>query len=160
MTFPASLTESLMEADHMDALSVESDTELHPFISRMLAYHPWWLDALYRVRVGFLRVLGHRTGLPPQASEPQQPLPTQSGEKAAFFTVQNAGPHHWMAGASENHLSATLAVLQTPGKHRRYQYRVVTVVKYHNLTGRIYFAVIQPFHFFVVRAMMHSGAKG
>jgi hypothetical protein len=33
---------------------------------------------------------------------------------------------------------------------------VVTVVRYHNLAGRVYFNVIRPFHHLVVHAAMRA----
>lgn len=155
MTFPAPLIRAVSSADHMDALSIESDVELLPFIRGMVSFNPSWLRALYRIRAAALRLVGHETGVP-QGTALQISL--TPGEQAGFFTVEDASDTHWIASASESHLTARLAVLQSPGRRRRYTYRVVTVVHYHNLLGRVYFAVIQPFHFLVVRAMMRHGA--
>ena len=158
MTLPPRLREALSTADHTDTLSVESDAELRPFVARTLSFHPRWLQALYRVRVVLLAALGQKTGLPPQTA-PLGTLPTQPAERAAFFTLEEAGPDHWTAWASEAHLTARLAVLQSPGEKRRFLYRLVTVVHFHNRVGRVYFAVIRPFHVLVVRAMLRHGAR-
>lgn len=157
MTLPASLTAALGHADHMDALSTEADRPLLPFIEDLLAFQPPWLTALYHLRRVLLGLAGHRTGVPPRGTRSR--VPTRPGEQAAFFTVEDAGPTHWLAGATEAHLTARLAVLQTPGTARRYRYRVVTVVQYHNRLGRVYFALIQPFHELVVRAMLRRAAR-
>ncbi|SMB88847.1 DUF2867 domain-containing protein [Deinococcus hopiensis] len=153
---PPQLLQAVASADHTDALTTESDVDLLPFIQRMLSFQPGWIQALYRVRVLVLRVLGHRTGVPPQGAVPEQ-MPTQPGQRAAFFFVEEAGETYWTARASEAHLTARLAVLQSPGQTRRHLYRVVTVVHFHSMAGRVYFALIQPFHFLVVRAMMRHG---
>jgi len=158
MTLPPKLQRAITTADHTDTLSIESDAELLSFAARMLSFHPGWLQALYRVRVLLLGVLGHRTGLPPHPTI-LQTLPTQPGARAAFFTVEEAGPDHWTAQASEAHLTARLAVVQAPGQHRRFLYRLVTVVHFHNRVGRVYFAMIRPFHVLVVRAMLRHGAR-
>lgn len=158
MTLPPRLREALATADHTDTLGTESDAELLPFAARMLSFQPPWLQALYRVRVVLLGLMGHRTGLPPQAAC-LETLPTTPGERAAFFTVEEAGADHWTARASEAHLTARLAVLQSPGQKRRFAYRLVTVVHFHNRVGRVYFALIRPFHVLVVRAMLRHGAR-
>lgn len=158
MTLPPKLQQAINTADHTDTLSIESDAELLAFAARLLSFQPGWLQVLYRVRVLLLGVLGHRTGLP-QHPAPLHTLPTQPGEQAAFFTVEEAGPTHWTAQASEAHLTARLAVLQSPGRRRRFLYRLVTVVHFHNRVGRIYFAMIRPFHVLVVRAMLRHGAR-
>lgn len=153
---PASLVNALATADHMDALSTEAQPNLDEFILGMFAYQPPWLTFLYKIRVVLLGLLGHKTQMPQQKRLTQ--LPKQPGEKATFFTVEDAHSTFWMANASEDHLTARIAVIQQAGKKQRFQYRVVTVVHFHNWVGRIYFAIIQPFHFLVVRAMMRHGA--
>jgi hypothetical protein len=40
------------------------------------------------------------------------------------------------------------------------QLHVVTVVRYKNASGRVYFNVIRPFHHLVVGAMVRAGLAG
>lgn len=158
MSFPVSLSSALATADHMDALKVESDIEFQPFLNGLLAFDPRWLQLLYRLRYVLLSLFGHRTGVPDFSSEIKV-VPRQVGARVGFFEVEDSGPEHWMAVGRESHLTARLVVIRSPGVHRRYSYKLVTVVHYHNLLGRLYFAVIQPFHYFVVRAMLRSAAQ-
>ncbi|WP_218919788.1 DUF2867 domain-containing protein [Streptosporangium roseum] len=59
-----------------------------------------------------------------------------------------------MAGATESHLTACLAVVAEPGR-----FHVVTVVKYHRWTGPVYFNAIRPFHHLVVLGMARAGVR-
>ena len=55
---------------------------------------------------------------------------------------------------------AALAVVAEPLTVGTWRYYVVTLVRFHNLTGPIYFNIIRPFHHIVVGNMARAGARG
>nr|WP_260408438.1 DUF2867 domain-containing protein [Planomonospora venezuelensis] len=143
-------------ADHVDVKTVEGDVTLREFLAGFISYEPGWIRLLYRVRAGFVRLLGMRQDeLPSARGLRPGDIPFAPGEKLAFFTVEEAEEdRYFVAGASESHLTAWLAVVAGPGG----RFDVVTVVKYHRWTGPVYFNVIRPFHHLVVTAMARAGA--
>ncbi|WP_449062030.1 DUF2867 domain-containing protein [Planomonospora algeriensis] len=142
------------DADHVDVKTVEGDVTLREFLAGLISYEPGWMRFLYRVRAGFVRLLGMRQGeLPSAAGVRPEDVPFTSGEKLAFFTVTEAEEgRYFVAGTTESHLSAWIAVVAEPGR-----FHVVTVVKYHRWTGPVYFNVIRPFHHLVVAGMARAG---
>jgi hypothetical protein len=143
------------DADHVDVKTVEGDVTLREFLAGFISYEPGWLRFLYRVRAGFVRLLGMRQGELPSAGDVRpEDVPFTPGEKLAFFTVTEAEEErYFVAGAAESHLTAWVAVVAEPGR-----FHVVTVVKYHRWTGPVYFNVIRPFHHLVVAGMARAGA--
>ncbi|GIH93074.1 DUF2867 domain-containing protein [Planobispora siamensis] len=145
------------DADHVDVKTVEGDVSLREFLAGFISYEPGWMRLLYRIRAGFVRLLGMRQGELPSArgTRPEE-IPFTPGGKLAFFTVTEAEEdRYFVAGATESHLTAWLAVVAEPGR-----FRVVTIVKYHRWTGPVYFNVIRPFHHLVVTRMARAGARG
>lgn len=144
-------------ADHLDVKTVEGTLSLGEFLGGMLAWQPGWLRFLYRVRGGFVRLLGMRQdGNPAARREPVEEIPLVPGARASFFTVVEADPDRYVAVVvAESHLTAHLVVVAEPGR-----FHVATVVHYHRWTGPVYFTVIRPFHHLVVRAMARASVRG
>jgi hypothetical protein len=155
----------LTTIDHIDVKVVDVATApgelcLREFIAGFIAYNPGWMHVLYRIRAGFVRLLGMRQdGIPQAVRYRAADIPMTPGAKLSFFTVDEAAEgRHWIASASESHLTAYLGVVLEPhGTGSRLH--VVTLVKYNSWAGPVYFNVIRPFHHLVVRQMLRAGAQ-
>ena len=166
----AALQPYLADADHIDVKIVESDATLREFLAGMFSYYPSWLKFLYRVRWGFVRVLGMKQeGIPPALQLRPEDVSLTPGENAAFFTIDAAvEDEFYLASASESHLTAYLGVVREDAgdklhhfdklSERHSRFHVVTIVHYHKWTGPVYFNIIRPFHHVVVAQMAQSGA--
>ncbi len=154
----AALRPILQGADHIDVKVVEGDVSLRQFIAGLLNYAPGWLTMLYRVRGGFVRLLGMRQeGVPRAPHMDAAAVPMTVGAGASFFTVRLAEDGvYWVASAGDRHLDATLGVVAEPLSGRQQRFHVLTVVHYRNWAGPVYFTVIRPFHHLVVRAMARA----
>lgn len=149
-------------ADHVDVKVITAEIGLREFVAGALSYNPGWVKALYGVRAGFVRLLGMRQeGIPPSLTMRAEDVSMTPGEAAAFFTVTHAEEEgHWVAAATDRHLTAHLGVVVEPLDGARRRFHVVTVVHYHNWAGPVYFNVIRPFHHLVVAQMIRAGARG
>lgn len=146
-------------ADHVDIKTVEGEVALREFLSNMFAYQPGWITFLYRLRAGFVRLLGMRQhGIPQPRRIPPAEFPFATGTPAAFFTVAAAEEErHWFAEITERHLKAMLGVVAEPANAGRRRFHVITIVHYRHWTGPVYFNVIRPFHHLVVGKMARAG---
>jgi hypothetical protein len=154
----AQLTET---ADVIDAKVYDGNVGLQPFIASFLDYYPAWIKALYRVRQGFVRLLGMRQeGIPAKVALQPECVPMTAGSYAGFFRVISAEPdRYWLASASDSHLTAYIAIVVTPMNSPSQHTEVVTLVRYHNWAGPIYFNIIRPFHHLVVNRMARHGLR-
>jgi len=150
---------SLMEdADHIDIKIVEANCNMRQFIAGMFNYYPSWIKNLYRIRWGFVRLLGMKQeGIPQKMAMRPEDVAMDAGEQATIFKVSCAKEdHYWVAGASESHLTAYLGVVVEPLATTN-RFHVITIVHYHKWTGPVYFNVIRPFHHIVVANMAKAG---
>ncbi|GAA2844467.1 DUF2867 domain-containing protein [Streptosporangium fragile] len=140
-------------ADHVDVKTVRGDLTLGEFLAGLVGWEPGWIRFLYRVRGVFVRLLGMRQkDMPSAAGIRPEDISFTPGDKLAFFTVvEGEEDRYLVAGATESHLTAYLAVVAEPGR-----FHVVTIVKYHRWTGPVYFNVIRPFHHLVVLSMARA----
>jgi len=148
-------------AHHIDVKTFTGDCTLREFIAGMFSYYPVWMKILYRIRWGFVRVLGMKQdGIPQMPKLSPQDVSFTKGDKQAFFTVVDAQEDsYWIASASESHLTAYLGMIAEPMAGQVKKFHVVTIVHHHRWTGHVYFNVIRPFHHVVVHQMGQAAAR-
>ncbi len=157
----------IAQSDHVDIKTrqirtAQPEQELRRFIAAMIGYNPSWMQSLYAIRWGFVRLLGMRQeGLPDTKQLRPEQVPMQAGQNLSFFKVTAAAEGQYLvASASESHLTAWLAVVLEPVGGEQYNLHTVTIVRYHAWTGPVYFNVIRPFHHVVVNQMIKAGLAG
>ena len=146
-------------ADHVDVKIFEGEVTLRAYLANMLSYNPGWMSFLYRVRWLFVRLLGMKQeGIPQMKQLRPEEINFTPGESAGFLEVKAcAEDHFYVAGATESHLTAHLAVVREPLDKSLSRFYVITIDHYHRWTGPVYFNVIRPFHHVVVRQMGQAG---
>lgn len=151
----------LSQADHFDEKMVEGEVTLREFLSGFLSYYPSWINTLYRVRAGFVRLLGMKQeGTPGGLRLRPEDISFQTGQMETFFKIREGSEHrYWIASAEDKHLTADLIIVAEPVTESRNRFYVGTVVHYHHWTGPVYFNVIRPFHHIVVNAMSNAGVR-
>ena len=144
--------------DHFDVKTIEGDVTLREFIVGMLSYHPKWIQALYSIRAGFVRLLGMKQQNIHFAQITPQTLSFTKGEGKTFFQVVDAEENaYWIGKASDKHLDAYIVIAQEKLNDDRSRFHVGTIVHYKNWAGPVYFNVIRPFHHIVVASMVEAG---
>ena len=150
-------------ADHVDVKTAEGPFSIREMAAGVLAYRPGWMDFLWRVRAWLVRVLGmDRQGVAMDYQFTADTLPVEPGQKVGFFTVVDSDRESfWMVEGRESHLDAVLAFFAEPmpGRPGESHFKVVTVVRYRNSMGPIYFNIIRPFHHLVIVCALRSVLK-
>jgi len=156
----ASLVEFMKNSDHIDIKSADGTVTLLEFVAGVLSYQPGWMRMLWRVRVWLLKSLGQGDQeIPDKKRFTDESIPVIPGQKADFFTVvESDSETFWVAEGKEKHLDAIIGIVteKLDGETGKQRFHVVTVVKYNNSAGPIYFNIIRPFHHVVVQCAMKS----
>jgi Protein of unknown function (DUF2867) len=139
----------LAGAQFIDAFAI--DVEDRAFDARnaakaMLGRSPRWIGALMGLRNFVVAPFGLKTS-------------AQSGavprETIGIFPILTETPDRLVAGFNDKHLDFRLVVdVATSGVGQRVT--ATTLVKTHNRLGRIYLAIILPFHRLIVPAMLRQ----
>jgi len=145
--------------DYADHFAAPSGKEIRHFLADFFSYRPAWLRTLYALRRPLARLLRIGHSLESVRSYRPEEVPFRAGERMWIFTVGAAREgEYWAATADDSHLTAVLAVTRESGASGLSLYRVSTFVRFKNWRGRIYFALVKPFHKLVVRAMLLGAA--
>lgn len=97
---------------------------------------PGWISALMDIRNGIMGRLGYKTAR------------LRSG-----FPVLRSAPDEVLMGLDDGHLDFR-AVVRVDAVAAGSRITLTTLVRRHNRLGRIYLAVIMPFHKLIVRSML------
>jgi hypothetical protein len=151
-TTPAVDTDALLAgAQFADAFCIEvsdRDLDARRAAERMMARQPRWAEALLSLRNLLVAPLGLKTS-GASADTPRDMI--------GIFPVVSQAPDRLVAGFNDRHLDFRVVVdVTAPGDSRRVT--ATTVVKTHNRLGRIYLAVIMPFHRLIVPALLRQVA--
>ena len=110
----------------------------------MFERQPPWIEALLRLRNILVTPFGLKT------SGESEPAPYGI---IGLFPVLSETPDRLVAGFNDSHLDFRVVVDVAPCD-RGQQITATTLVLTHNLLGRLYLAIILPFHRLIVRALL------
>ena len=160
--FPAAsaLPGHLDAVSFTDSYSVELDRPgmtIQGIYLALFAHHPWWAKALLLLRTRIVSIFGIGGPTARQMANVEIKDAYAVGEKIGLFTLIAQDDDEIVAGGNDKHLDFRVSVLRLRGDSKD-RVVVTTVVKTHNLFGRIYLAIILPFHRFGVKHMLWSAA--
>ena len=79
-------------------------------------------------------------------------------DRVGIFPVVEADDSHVVLGFPDRHLDFRVVVATEP-RHDETMITVTTLVRTHNLLGRVYLACIKPFHRLIVPAMLRQAEE-
>ena len=125
-------------------------------LSRFVLGHPVpWVSALLRLRDGVMRLFGVKT-----SGQLRSAPRSDNEERIDFFRIHAVSTIEVIVGEDDRHLDFRASILlKRHEAESRDELLVTTVVHCHNLLGRIYLAVILPFHRLVVRSLLSRAAR-
>ena len=137
----------LAGADFADAWRVAVDDtglDARTAAERLFTRNPRWIDALLRLRNTLVSPFGLKT------SGAGEPAP---GGIIGLFPVVSETPERLVAGFNDRHLDFRVVVDVGALEHGR-QVTLTTLVRTHNLPGRLYLCMVMPFHRLIARTLL------
>jgi hypothetical protein len=116
---------------------------------RMMGRTPRWIGVLMGLRNRIVTPLGLKA---PVAA------PASSADRIGIFPVLSRSPDRVVLGFEDRHLDFRVIVDVAPASDQR-RVTVTTMVRTHNRLGRVYLAIVLPFHRIIVRAMLQQASR-
>ena len=141
----------LAGAQFTDAFSMSVDDpalDARHAAARMVYRLPLWITALMALRNILVAPFGLKT---PSARR------SATADTIGAFPVVSKSPNRVVAGFNDKHLDFRL-VVDVAGTGPSRNITATTLVLTHNLLGRVYLAIIMPFHRIIVPAMLRKVA--
>lgn len=134
-------------ADAYRAVSELRSLDAPSAARRIMGRSPRWVRALMHLRNALVAPFGLKPGHEGDANH------------VGIFPVLSQSPGCVILGLDDRHLDFRVAVEVVPAPGQRRRITVTTLVRPHNLWGRIYLKVILPFHRLIVAAMIAQAEK-
>ena len=112
---------------------------------KIMASAPNWVHRLLALRNKLARAVGLK-GEPPKMAK--------NIEVLGMFPVVSQTPECVVLGFNDRHLDFRIVIETKPSSGTQTDVSLATAVKWHNIWGRLYLAVIMPFHKLIVRTML------
>jgi len=134
----------------------ETATRDVALLAKAILAHPApWARALMKTRDAVMGVFGVKT-----AKQIRAATSSPGRDRIDFFPVISRSPRELIVGENDRHLDFRTSVLIRNGTDGAPDLVIATtVVRCHNRLGRLYLAVIRPFHILIVKAYLRNAAK-
>jgi hypothetical protein len=146
----ADIAPLLAGAQFSDAFSIAVDgatLDARHAAEKMLRRSPRWIEALMALRDHLVKPFGLKTSAATETF----------ANTIGIFPVLSETPARLVAGFDDSHLDFRVVVdVASSGQGQRVT--ATTLVLTHNLLGRVYLAIILPFHRLIVRSMLRQVA--
>ncbi len=113
---------------------------------------PSWINRLLRLRTVLVKPFGLKPGADPSRAK-------AGADNIGMFPIIESNPHRLVLGMNDRHLDFRLLVDVKDLGGNRQAVTASTIVKTHNSLGRIYLALVKPFHRIIVPAMLAKTAR-
>ncbi|MFD2724864.1 DUF2867 domain-containing protein [Hyunsoonleella rubra] len=149
----AGIKQSFSQIDFTDTFSTTNHTDSLDTIAHLIfGSMPKWVEFLMGLRNAIVSVFGLKTEMDKNFSPNFKP-----GEKMGFIKIISVEDNEIMLGADDKHLDFRVSVFNS--EENQNNIKVTTLVKYNNLFGKIYMAIIRPFHVIIVKQMVKRAYK-
>ncbi|MGB8818634.1 MAG: DUF2867 domain-containing protein [Rhizobiaceae bacterium] len=108
---------------------------------------PSWINLLLRIRTLLVKPFGLKPGANPAREK-------ATVDNIGIFPIIERKPERLVLGMNDRHLDFRLLVDIAELGGGRQSVTASTVVKTHNALGKIYLAIVKPFHRIIVPAML------
>lgn len=147
--------------DYADSYAVQlpagAPNSLDALARAALGTTPPWINLLMRLRDRIVGPIGLKTSHQ-VAGHATNSARLQIGDRIGIFRVFDRAENELLLGEDDQHLDFRLSLLvrNDTGADRAL---VSTIVRFHNLLGRMYFLPVRQFHRLIVPAMMRSAYR-
>jgi hypothetical protein len=118
---------------------------------------PKWMEVLFKLRNRLVKLFGLKTsGTARDKDELLKKFKCKPGEQLGLFKVFEKNEREVVIGEDDKHLNFRVSLLLSEGIELKRILTITTTVKFNNRFGKIYFAVIKPFHKAVVKSMVNG----
>lgn len=137
-------TDTFSTTNHLDDLGLISNL--------IFGTMPKWVGFLMKLRNTIVRIFGLKAEKPEDFHSN-----FKVGGYIGFFQIFSIQQNEIMLGVDDKHLNFRVSIYNSD--ENQFNIKVTTLVQYNNRFGKIYMAIVKPFHPLIVKRMVKQGYK-
>jgi hypothetical protein len=115
---------------------------------------------LLTVRDFLVKPFALHSGMIPKQEERDESIHYDCGDRAIYFLVTDRSDVEIVMAEDDKHLYFKTSVLLQKDANPQFESLfVTTIVQFHNIWGRVYFAPIKPFHQLIIKRLLVNFKK-
>jgi hypothetical protein len=143
----------LLKIDFVDTFSTTNHiNNIEEITNLVFNTTPKWINSLFAIRNKIASLFGLKTEMPNDYNENYK-----VGGYVKFFKIFSISDNEVILGADDSHLNFRAVI--NNDKSDSYNIKVITLVEYNNLKGKIYMGIIKPFHRQIVKIIVKNAYK-
>jgi hypothetical protein len=143
----------LLKIDFVDTFSTTNHiNNIEEITNLVFNTTPKWINSLFAIRNKIASLFGLKTEMPNDYNKNYK-----VGGYVKFFKIFSISDNEVILGADDSHLNFRAVI--NNDKSDSYNIKVITLVEYNNLKGKIYMGIIKPFHRQIVKIMVTNAYK-
>lgn len=145
--------------DYSDTYSISldctCDISIDSLFEMFMNNSPGWSLILMKLRNILVKWFGLKTGVTEKLTVEYK---LQPGDQTGFFKVWLRNDQEIVFYENDRHLNfqSSLLLLNELGNNKLYS---ITIVRYNNLAGKIYFFFVKPFHRLIIQSLLKQVSK-
>lgn len=144
---------ALPKIDFTDTISTTNhQDDLYCISNLIFGTMPKWVEILMKIRNTTVKIFGLKTEIPEDFN-----TTFKIGGYVGFFQIFNIQQNEIILGADDKHLNFRVSIYNSDEKE--FNIKVTTLVHYNNRFGKIYLAIVKPFHLPVIKSMIKQAHK-
>lgn len=144
-----------MKYDYVDSFSIKldrNDVQSWEPIAAFFHSSPKWFDYLFRLRNAIVKIFGFKVGM---VNLDEINVPFQVGDRFGVFELFEINETEVILGENDYHLNFRLSFLIDENN----VLHTTTTIVFNNVFGKIYLAIVKPFHKFIAKYMIKKMAR-
>jgi hypothetical protein len=152
------------DSHYIDSFSVKCKNSNHYSIDYLTASLfssiPVWVRMLLNLRDFLVKPFGLETGIIPEQETLDTSLHYNIGDRAIFFPVIDRSECEIVMAEDDKHLYfRTSLYFENTSDQNMDNVYLTTIVKFHNIWGKLYFAPVKPFHKLIIKTLLNNFSK-
>lgn len=158
------IAKSIEKSDYSDAYRIEiynqKNYSVYVLTVKFFTSLPTWVKFLLRLRDIAVKPFGLTGGSIEKIDNIDNSVIYKPGQKVVFFTVYDRNKYEIVMAEDDKHLDFRTSVRIEKANKKNYNYLYSsTIVKYNNFGGKLYFALVKPFHKLIIKSLLKSMAN-
>ncbi len=144
---------ALKQVDFKDTFSTTNHKDNLKTVAHLIfGTFPKWVSVLMNLRNALVKPFGLKVDMPKDYN-----VDYKVGGYNGFFKIYNILDDELIIGADDKHLKFRVSIYNST--EIQFNIKVTTLVEYNNTFGKIYMAIVAPFHRVVVKSMVKRAFK-